>query len=87
MWYMLALTSWLATAPANGQAPQRIDWPATALPIVANLRSRIYFWPGCPNYPQVSARHAVRYATPAEAERDGYRAAKNCPPPAPRGPS
>lgn len=68
--------------------PQRVEWPAESLPIVVNLRTGVYFWPGCPNYTQIAPQRRELYRTPAEAEAAGYRAAKNCPtpPPQPRWP-
>jgi methylphosphotriester-DNA--protein-cysteine methyltransferase len=38
----------------------------------------IYHWPGCPNYDDVSAANRVEFGSRAEAERAGYRAARNC---------
>jgi hypothetical protein len=47
--------------------------------IKGNRNSRIYHWPGCPNYDDISARNTVWFSTRSEAEAAGYRAAKNCP--------
>lgn len=81
---LLAVLLLLAGRDGLGDVPpQRIEWPAESLPIVVNLRSGVYFWPGCPNYTQIAPQRQERYRTPAEAEAAGYRAAKNCPAPAP----
>ncbi len=48
-------------------------------PIIGNRRSRIYHWPGCPNYNDVSPQNRVIFQSREEAERAGYRAARNCP--------
>lgn len=47
--------------------------------ILGNRNSRIYHWPGCPSYSQIAPENRVAFASGAEAERAGYRAAKNCP--------
>lgn len=39
----------------------------------------IYHRPGCPNYHQVLPSNRVYFDSPADAERAGYRLAKNCP--------
>jgi phosphatidylserine/phosphatidylglycerophosphate/cardiolipin synthase-like enzyme len=52
--------------------------PAPTGPIVANRRSRIYEWPGCPYYEKLSPANRVEFASAAAAEQAGYRAARNC---------
>jgi methylphosphotriester-DNA--protein-cysteine methyltransferase len=47
--------------------------------IKGNKNSRIYHWPGCPNYDDISPRNLVWFKNEAEAEAAGFRAAKNCP--------
>lgn len=47
--------------------------------IVGNKRSHIYHKPGCPGYDKVSEANRVMFGSAAEAEKAGYRAAKNCP--------
>lgn len=47
--------------------------------LIGNRRSMIYHRPDCPNYHQVSPSNRVYFNTAAEAERAGYRLAKNCP--------
>lgn len=47
-------------------------------PIRGNKTSRIYHWPGCPNYDDISTKNRVIFGSTAEAERKGYRAAENC---------
>lgn len=46
--------------------------------IRGNRRSMIYHWPGCPNYDDIAMHNRVPFASRAEAERAGYRAARNC---------
>jgi endonuclease YncB( thermonuclease family) len=68
-------------APAPSQADKG-NPPGTAAPtngsIVGNRRSRIYHWPGCPNYNDISPQNREYFKTKEEAERAGYRPAKNC---------
>lgn len=47
--------------------------------IKGNRNSRIYHWPGCPNYDDISVRNTVWFSTRSQAESAGYRAARNCP--------
>lgn len=46
--------------------------------IVGNSRTKIYFRPGCPGYKTVPVKSSVPFASEVEAERAGYRLAKNC---------
>lgn len=52
--------------------------PAIDKRIKGNRNSRIYHWPGCPNYDDISHRNTVWFASEEEAEKAGYRAARNC---------
>ncbi len=47
-------------------------------PIRGNRRSGIYHWPGCPNYDDIAMHNRVPFASRAEAEQAGFRAARNC---------
>ncbi|RMF86537.1 MAG: nuclease [Nitrospinota bacterium] len=47
-------------------------------PIIGNRRSKIYHWPGCPNYNRISPENRVVFSSRQEAEAAGYRAARNC---------
>lgn len=60
---------------------RRTPAPAAASlagPVVGNRRSRLYHLPHCPGYAATSAGNRVAFATPAEAEKAGYRRAGNC---------
>jgi len=48
-------------------------------PVRGNVRSRIYHWPGCPNYEDISEANRVEFPNAAAADQAGYRAARNCP--------
>jgi Metal binding domain of Ada len=50
--------------------------PQTEGQILANPRSGIYFWPGCPNYNQL--KNPIPFSSAEAAEAAGYRAARNC---------
>jgi methylphosphotriester-DNA--protein-cysteine methyltransferase len=43
------------------------------------MRSHIYHWPGCPNYNDIAEHNRVEFSNAIAAEKDGYRAALNCP--------
>lgn len=48
-------------------------------PVLGNARSKIYHWAGCPNYPQGEIKAPwVALKNREEAEKQGYRAARNC---------
>ncbi len=49
------------------------------LPIIGNTRSRIYHRSDCPSYARVSPKNRVPFPSPDEAEKAGYRLARNCP--------
>lgn len=57
------------------------DKPATtsSASVIGNKNSRIYHLPNCPSYSQVSPQNRVSFKTEEEAQRAGYRKAKNCP--------
>jgi len=46
--------------------------------IRGNKHSMIYHWPGCPNYDDIAPHNRVPFRTREDAERAGYRAARNC---------
>lgn len=46
--------------------------------IIGNRNSKIYHWPGCKSYFKVAERNRVLFLTKADAEKAGYRAARNC---------
>jgi hypothetical protein len=48
------------------------------LSIRGNKHSMIYHWPGCPNYDDIAPHNRVPFETREDAERAGYRAARNC---------
>ncbi len=47
--------------------------------IIGNTRTKIYHRPDCPNYNKVGAENKIEFETVEEAEKAGYRAARNCP--------
>jgi hypothetical protein len=50
----------------------------TAGPIRGNKNSMIYHWPGCPDYDKIDLHNREPFPTREEAEKAGYRAARNC---------
>lgn len=74
------------SANANfGNRPPNVSLtitPNTSAPtgaIIGNRNSRIYHEPNCPNYNDVSPQNRVTFGSREEAERAGYRRARNCP--------
>jgi endonuclease YncB( thermonuclease family)/methylphosphotriester-DNA--protein-cysteine methyltransferase len=47
--------------------------------IIGNKNSKIYHRPNCPGYNSVSEKNQVRFSSAEEAEKAGFRVAKNCP--------
>jgi len=73
-----------STADASeGEPPTPSRSPAattdTEGSIRGNKHSKIYHWPGCPNYDDIYPQNRVAFRTREEAEKAGYRPAKNCP--------
>ena len=50
----------------------------TADAIIGNRRSKVYHWPGCPDYEKVSQQNRVVFPSREAAEQAGYRPAGNC---------
>lgn len=47
--------------------------------VIGNRNSMIYHFPACPDYGKVSEKNRVYFADAQEAEKAGYRRARNCP--------
>jgi hypothetical protein len=48
-------------------------------PIYGNKNSKIYHLSNCPNYKDISLQNRVPFSTEEEAQKAGFRKAKNCP--------
>jgi endonuclease YncB( thermonuclease family) len=59
--------------------------PELAGKIFGNKNSKVYHWAGCSGFTKLSEASRVVFNSPAEAESNGYRAAKNCSQPKPTG--
>jgi endonuclease YncB( thermonuclease family)/methylphosphotriester-DNA--protein-cysteine methyltransferase len=46
--------------------------------VIGNKNSKIYHLPGCSGYTHVSEKNQVKFDTAADAEKAGFRLAKNC---------
>lgn len=51
---------------------------APAPAVIGNQRSKIFHLPHCPGYHKTSERNRVPFASPEDAEAEGYRMARNC---------
>ena len=69
-----AKTTPVSTRPIASSSNGQI---ATGL-IVGNKNSKIYHVPGCSTYNSVSEKNRATFTTADEAEKAGYRKAKNC---------
>jgi endonuclease YncB( thermonuclease family) len=65
-------------APARAAASTVSATPSTDGPIVANKKSKVYHWLGCPDYDKVSGKNRVVFPSREDAEHAGYRPAGNC---------
>jgi hypothetical protein len=63
--------------PSRAGAPVTSTAPAMEGPIVGNQKSRVYHWPGCPDYDKVSAKNRITFPSREAAEHAGYRPARN----------
>lgn len=64
--------------PAPETTTQSTQAVEKDLKIKGNRKSRIYHLPGCPNYNDIAERNIVWFKTTEEAEKAGYRIARNC---------
>jgi endonuclease YncB( thermonuclease family) len=59
-----------------------VSAPAAVSPtpesIIGNRRSKVYHWPGCPDYDKVSGKNRVTFPSREAAEHAGYQPAGNC---------
>ena len=63
--------------PLSGESTTPVP-SSRAGQIIGNKNSKIYHMPGCPGYDQVSEVNRVTFGSETEAQRAGYRKAKNC---------
>ncbi|MCS6927038.1 MAG: thermonuclease family protein [Candidatus Binatia bacterium] len=63
--------------PPTAQGREDQDAPASGA-IIGNRNSKIYHWPGCPNYRAIAPQNRIFFTSRAEAEAAGFRAARNC---------
>jgi hypothetical protein len=47
-------------------------------PIHADRSKKVFYWPGCPKFDSVSLKNKVIFGDDEEAERAGYKPAKDC---------
>jgi endonuclease YncB( thermonuclease family) len=70
------------TAPWDFRRSGRISESSVQLgstgQIIGNRRSMIYHWPGCPHYNDIAPGNRVYFDSREDAERAGFRAARNC---------
>ncbi len=63
---------------SHGGAPVASTALSSEGPIIGNQKSKVYHWPGCPNYDNVSAKNCVEFQSREAAAQAGYRPAGNC---------
>jgi deoxyribonuclease I len=61
------------------RAPVVQSQPARNGPIIGDKSSKRYHRSDCPGYSKVSDRNRVYFRSAAEAEKEGYKLAGNCP--------
>lgn len=65
--------------PPAPPSPLVPEIPSESYEIRGNKRSMIYHIFGCPNYDDISSQNRAIFKTEEEANKAGYRKAKNCP--------
>jgi hypothetical protein len=45
---------------------------------IGDSATKIYYWPGCPEYVRLDALSSVVFSSPYEAQSAGYRKAATC---------
>jgi endonuclease YncB( thermonuclease family) len=63
----------------TSDAPAATSSSQSAGQIIGNKRSMIYHLPNCPDYSKISEKNRQYFKTKEEAEKAGYRMARNCP--------
>jgi endonuclease YncB( thermonuclease family)/methylphosphotriester-DNA--protein-cysteine methyltransferase len=73
-------TSSNTPAPAKlvSEVPAGPPTAASSGAIIGNKNSKIYHLPGCAGYTKVSEQNQVKFTSAEEAEKAGFRLAKNC---------
>jgi len=80
-----------APTPAAATVPNNITLPlldfqqpttttSSDVKVIGNKNSKLYHLPGCSGYTRISEKNQVKFDSPAEAEKAGYRLAGNCHP-------
>ena len=68
------------TAPWTFRHPtQGTDDDLKAAPIIGNRNSQIFHGAHCPDYDKVAERNRVLFDNVEDAEKAGFRKARNCP--------
>jgi hypothetical protein len=62
------------SVPVPSTTPQKVS-----APILGNKNSKIYHLSNCPNYNDISLQNRVPFQSEEEAQKAGYRKARNCP--------
>jgi micrococcal nuclease len=63
--------------PARAEVPQ--GTASSQAVIIGNRSGKVYHWPGCPEYNEVSRKDRIVFRSREAAEQAGYRPAENCP--------
>jgi hypothetical protein len=70
---------WYVRHPDTASAPTSDQRAQGAGLVIGNKGSGIYHVPSCPDYNKVSEKNRLYFKTKEEAEKAGYRMARNCP--------
>jgi hypothetical protein len=68
----------MAEAAANGNSEPAIEEKTAAEEIIGDKQTKIYYPHGCHPEKQISEANRAVFKTPAEAEKAGFKLAKNC---------
>lgn len=71
------IAPWEFRTGARPRQATNVSYPTDGR-IIGNKNSRIYHKPGCSSYNKVAPQNRVYFETPLDAEKEGYRIAKNC---------
>ena len=70
-------TSKLVAAPVNMATLLTNDLVSVG-PVHADRRKKTFYWPGCPRFEKVPLKDREIFGDDEEAERAGYKPAKDC---------
>lgn len=68
-----------ASANRNSEQQAKKERAEVSGPVRGDTHTKTFYWPACPDYEKVPVERRTIFGTGEEAEKAGYKPAKNCP--------